>query len=173
LHTILSNLKKKFSTPVIIVQHIAVGFLEGMIEWLAKETTLKLKIPKTGDRLLPGHVYFSPEDHHLEITPSRHFMITKIPPTEIAKRPITHLFNSVARTYGENSIGILLTGMGNDGAYGLKEMKAKGALTIVQNKETSVVFGMPAEAVSLKAETYILSPIEIVAFLNTMEKSSA
>jgi two-component system, chemotaxis family, protein-glutamate methylesterase/glutaminase len=143
-----------------------------MIDWLSKETHLTLSIPKTGDPVLDGHVYFSPEDHHLEITPSRHFMIKKISPDEIAKRPITYLFNSLAKTYGENSVGILLTGMGNDGAYGLKDMKSSGAMTLVQNKESAVVFGMPGEAIRLDAATYILSPLEMVSFLNTMIRNN-
>ena len=168
LHTILSNLAKNFSTPMIVVQHIAAGFLEGMIEWLSKETALTLKIPKTGERIQAGHVYFAPEDHHMEITPSRHFMITKMGLNEVVKRPITHLFNSIAKIFGENSVGILLTGMGTDGAQGLKEMNSKGALTLAQSKESSVVFGMPGEAVNLKAATYIFSPAEIATFLNTL-----
>jgi two-component system, chemotaxis family, protein-glutamate methylesterase/glutaminase len=170
LHTILSNLTKKFSPPMIVVQHIAAGFLEGMIEWLAKETSLTLKIPKTGDRVLPGHIYFAPEDHLTEISPSRQFLVSRIDPNELVRRPITHLFNSIAKAYGEYSVGILLTGMGNDGAEGLKEMKSKGALTLVQNKESSVVFGMPGEAVNLNAATYILTPPEIASFLNTLSR---
>jgi two-component system, chemotaxis family, protein-glutamate methylesterase/glutaminase len=171
LHTILSNLTKNFSTPIIVVQHIASGFLEGMLEWLSKETSLALKIPKTGDRIQTGHVYFTPEDHHTEINSSQHFMISKIDPHEVVKRPITYLFNSIAKIYGENSVGVLLTGMGNDGAQGLKEMKSRGALTLAQNKESSVVFGMPGEAVNLNAATYILSPPEIASFLNTLSKN--
>jgi two-component system chemotaxis response regulator CheB len=171
LHTILSNLAKNFTIPVIIVQHIASGFLEGMIEWLSKTTSLTLKIPKTGEKILSGHVYFAPEDHHLEISTSGNFVISKINPKEIAKRPITHLFRSVAKTYGKNAVGILLTGMGNDGAYGLKDMRDRGALTIAQNRETSVVFGMPGEAVSLNAATYVLSPNDIISFLNTLNRN--
>lgn len=172
LQSILSNLTKNFLIPIVIVQHIAAGFLEGMIDWLSKETHLSLCIPKTGDQVLNGHVYFSPEDHHLEITPSHHFMIKKIPQDEVAKRPITHLFNSLAKIYGENSVGILLTGMGNDGAHGLKDMKVSGALTLAQNKESSVVFGMPQEAIRLDAATYILSPMEMVSFLNTITRNN-
>jgi two-component system chemotaxis response regulator CheB len=89
-------------------------------------------------------------------------------PNEVVKRPITHLFNSIAKIFGENSVGILLTGMGTDGAQGLKEMNSKGALTLAQSKESSVVFGMPGEAVNLKAATYIFSPAEIATFLNTL-----
>ncbi len=168
LQTILSGLNPHFTIPIIVVQHIAAGFLEGMVAWLSKETPLRLKIPKTGDRIEPGHVYFCPEDHQMEITPSKHFMITKIDAHTTVKRPITYLFNSIAKIYGENAAGVLLTGMGNDGAHGLIEMKSKGALTVAQNKETSVVFGMPCEAMNLNAATYILSPVEIASFLNSL-----
>jgi two-component system chemotaxis response regulator CheB len=172
LHIILSNLATGFSIPIVIVQHIATGFLEGMIEWLSKETPhLTLKIPKTGDRIQAGHVYFSPEDHHMEITPSRHFLITKINSNKVVKRPISHLFSSIAKIYAETSVGVLLTGMGNDGALGLKEMNLKGAVTLAQSKETSVVFGMPGEAVRLNAATHVLSPSEIASFLNMLSRN--
>ncbi len=170
LQTILSNLNSNFSIPIIIAQHIANGFLEGMVDWLSKTTPLALKIPRTGDRLKNGHVYFAPEDHHVDITASHAFHIRKIDQKENLKRPITYLFSSIAEKYGKNTIGILLTGMGNDGAEGLKKMKTKGALTIAQDSESSIVFGMPKEAIKMNAATYILSPPDITAFLNKISR---
>lgn len=166
LQTILSNLNKNFTVPIVIVQHIANGFLEGMVEWLSKTTHLTLTIPKTGEPLKNGHVYFSPEDHHINITPSRVFQIYKIDANENFKRPISHLFSSVAKIYKNNAIGVLLTGMGNDGAPGLKEMNEQGAMTIAQDKDSSIVFGMPAEAIKINAQTYIFNPTDITSFLN-------
>jgi two-component system chemotaxis response regulator CheB len=171
LNTILSNLNKKFAIPIIVVQHIASGFLEGMIEWLSKETSLTLKILKSGDRISSGHVYFTPEDHLTDVTPSRNLMIRRVNPGAVMKRPINHLFRSIAKAYGKNSMGILLTGMGNDGAEGLMEMKAKGAVTIAQSKESSVVFGMPGEAIRLDAATYSASPSEIISLLNSLAEN--
>jgi two-component system chemotaxis response regulator CheB len=168
LQTILSNLNQNFTIPIVIVQHIANGFLEGMVDWLSKTTHLTLKIPKTGEPVEAGHVYFAPEDHHIDITPSRTFQIYKINAQENYKRPISHLFSSIAKIYKKNAVGVLLTGMGNDGAIGLKEMKDQGAMTLAQDKESSVVFGMPGEAIKIKAETFVLSPADITAFLNKM-----
>lgn len=170
LHTILSNLNQNFTIPIVIVQHIANGFLEGMVDWLSKTTHLTLKIPKTGEPLQDGHVYFAPEDHHIDITPSRTFQIYKINAQETYKRPISHLFSSIAKIYKKNAVGVLLTGMGNDGAIGLKEMKDQGAMTLAQDKESSVVFGMPGEAIKIKAETFVLSPTDITAFLNKVSQ---
>ncbi len=170
LQTILSNLNQKFTIPIVIVQHIANGFLEGMVDWLSKTTHLTLKIPKTGEQVKNGHVYFAPEDHHIDITPSRTFQIYKINEKENFKRPISHLFCSIAKIYKKNSVGVLLTGMGNDGAIGLKEMKDQGAMTLAQDKESSVVFGMPGEAIKMKAETFVLSPTDITAFLNKVSR---
>jgi len=166
LQTILSNLNINFSVPIVIVQHIASGFLEGMVDWLSKTTHLTLQIPKTGEPVRNGHVYFAPEDHHIEITSARTFQIYKINAQEHFKRPISHLFSSISKIYKNNAVGVLLTGMGNDGATGLKEMKTKGAMTITQDKESSVVFGMPGEAIKIKAETFVLSPTDITSFLN-------
>jgi len=166
LQTMLSNLNNNFAIPIVIVQHIANGFLEGMVEWLSKTTHLTLKIPRTGESVKNGHVYFAPEDHHIDITPARAFRIYKIDTNENFKRPISHLFSSIAKTYKNNAIGVLLTGMGNDGAIGLKKMKEQGAMTLAQDKESSVVFGMPGEAIKMKAETFVLNPTEITAFLN-------
>lgn len=170
LQVILSKLNKDFSIPLVIVQHIANGFLEGMVDWLSKTTHLTPIIPKTGEPVQNGHVYFAPEDHYIDISPSRAFRIYRIDAHENLKRPITHLFSSVAKIYKENAIGVLLTGMGNDGAIGLKEMKDQGAMTLVQDKETSVVFGMPGEAVKLNAETFALNPTDIASFLNKVSK---
>jgi len=166
LHSILSNLNNNLLIPIIIVQHIAKGFLEGMVDWLSKDTNLMLHVPKTGDKIEKGYVYFAPEDQNLKVTSSKTFHLSDFGPKNVLKRPISYLFNSVANTYKKDAIGVVLTGMGNDGSEGLKEMKINGALTVAQDKESSVVFGMPKEAINLNAATHILSPPEIVTFLN-------
>jgi len=170
LQSLLSNLNPQFTIPIIIVQHIASGFLEGMVEWISKTTHLTLTIPKTGETIKDGHVYFAPEGHYIDITPARTFHIYKINAKENFKRPISHLFSSIAKIYKKNAVGVLLTGMGNDGAGGLKEMKDQGAMTLAQNKETSVVFGMPGEAIKIKAETFVLNPTDITSFLNKVSQ---
>ena len=173
LQTILSDLTPFFDLPVVIVQHIAEGFLEGMVEWLSRTTHLSLSISRTGVPVERGHVYFAPEDHYIDITASRQFRVYKIDPLENRKRPISYLFSSVAKIYKKNAIGVLLTGMGNDGAEGLKEMKDQGAMTLVQDHESAVVFGMPGEAIKIGAQTFQLSPPDITAFLNKAARKTA
>lgn len=165
---ILKDLPRDFPVPIAIVQHIAAGFLAGMLEWLSRETRLLLEIPRTGDALLPGRVYFAPEDADMGISGEGKVLIrrhTRNQGQVTLNRPITHLFHSVAAYHGPYAIGILLTGMGNDGAAGLRQMMLSGAQTLVQDRETSTVFGMPAEALKLDAAQYVLSPSEIATFL--------
>lgn len=168
LQTLISSLSPGFSIPIIVVQHIAAGFLSGMLTWLSHHSKMMLSIPQTGDVINEGHIYFAPEDHHIEITPARRFLIHPIADNNALKRPITHLFSSMAQVFGKTAAGVLLTGMGNDGAVGLKEMKKHGAVTLVQNRESSVVFGMPHEAIKLDAASYVLSPAEIASYLNLL-----
>ncbi len=170
LQTLLAGLPEDFPIPILIVQHISLGFLEGMLNWLSKSTALCLKIARTGDSLVKGHVYFAPEDHYMEITPARQIFLSRHKHIVLMRRPITHLFSSVSRIFGSNAMGVLLTGMGNDGSVGLKEMNSAGALTIVQNMETSVVFGMPQEAIKLDAAAHVLSPAEITSVMNRLKR---
>lgn len=173
LQSLLSSLSLDFHIPIIIVQHIAAGFLDGMVAWLSKHTQTPLSIPRTGESIAKGNIYFAPEDHHLEITPTRHFLVRPIAAENALKRPITHLFKTMAQVFGKTAAGVLLTGMGNDGALGLKEMKQHGGVTLVQNRESAVVFSMPHEAIKLDAATYVLSPSEIASYLNLIGRRKA
>jgi len=165
LQQIFKDLPPDFPVPIMVVQHIAAGFLAGMVEWLSRETRLALKIPKTGESPAPGHIYFAPEEGNMGITDDGKILISPSAGQGRLKRPVSHLFSSVASHCGDRSLGILLTGMGNDGAAGLKEMKQRGAETLVQNRETATVFGMPEAAIRLDAAGYVLSPDEIADFL--------
>jgi len=172
LQGILENLEKNFTIPIVISQHIASGFLEGMVDWLAKTAHLPLKIPKTGEPVAGGQVYFTPENDYVTVTPSRTFLLTPINDKENRKRPISRLFSSIAGVYKNTAIGVLLSGMGNDGVSGLKEMKDQGAVTIAQDKESAIVFGMPGEAVKIKATSFVLCPDDITAYLNKIARDA-
>ena len=167
LQTILSGLPQKFPVPILVVQHIAKGFLEGMVAWLGQTTPLPIHIAAYGDRPLPGHAYFAPDNFHMEIRGNR-IVMNKDKPEYGIRPSVSHLFRSAANAFRENMIGILLTGMGKDGAEGLKMMKEKGAITIVQDEESSVVYGMPGEALKLDAVTYVLPPDRIVQALKSL-----
>jgi two-component system chemotaxis response regulator CheB len=168
LQIILSRLPEAFSAPVLIVQHIAAGFLEGLVEWLGQTTTLALHIAQHGESLLPGHAYLAPNDFHLGVERSGRIALSKDEPENRLRPSVSYLFRSVAKAFGPNSVGVLLTGMGRDGALELKLMKEAGAITIAQNKESSVVHGMPGEAIKLGGATHVLPPDEIAAMLETV-----
>lgn len=166
LQKILSKLPKSFPVPILIVQHIAKGFLPGMAVWLEKTTGLPFHIPVHGEYLFPGHVYLAPETLHMGVVNGGRVVLSDDSPENGTRPSISYLFRSVVKVYGQNAVGVLLTGMGRDGAEELKLMKEKGAVTIVQDKESSVVFGMPAEAIKLDAPLYVLPPDRIAASLN-------
>jgi two-component system, chemotaxis family, protein-glutamate methylesterase/glutaminase len=166
LHTILSILSREiheFPIPILIVQHISPGFVEGMARWLQQESGLPIHIPKTPGVYLPGHVYLAPDAYHMGIGPG-HRIILEQSPEENGQRPsVSYLFRSAASHYPAACIGVLLTGMGNDGAAELNMIKENGSLTMVQDEESSVVFGMPGEAVKIDAAHFILPPTQIAA----------
>jgi two-component system chemotaxis response regulator CheB len=165
LQTILSALPKKFPVPVLIVQHMAAGFVLGFAEWLAGTSSLPVHVAIDGEYLLPGHVYLAPDGFHMGIKEGGRVKLSKEEPEDGLRPSVSYLFRSVARAFGKNAVGILLTGMGRDGAKELKLMKNKEAITIAQDKESSVVHGMPGEAIGLGAATYVLPPGRIAATL--------
>ncbi|MBI4791301.1 MAG: chemotaxis-specific protein-glutamate methyltransferase CheB [Deltaproteobacteria bacterium] len=166
IKTILEGLKKDFPLPILIVQHIAAGFLEGMASWLGKVVLLPVRIPVPDEQLLAGHIYLAPNAMQMGVTKGR-ISISKTAFPENGLRPaVSYLFRSVAEEYGPNGIGVLLTGMGKDGAAELKTMQKRGGLTIAQDEASAVVNGMPGEAVKLQAANHVLPPEEIARLLN-------
>jgi two-component system chemotaxis response regulator CheB len=156
LQKILGGLPKDFRVPILVVQHIAPGFLSGLIEWLHQTTGLQIQIASHGTIPLPGHVYFAPDDLHLGLGSNFRMKLTR-EETESGLRPaVSYLFRSLAECCGTHAIGILLSGMGKDGAAELGLMRDKGAITIAQDKETSVVHGMPGEAINIGAAAHVL-----------------
>jgi len=172
LQKILSRLPKSFPVPILIVQHIAKGFIPGMAVWLENKIGLPLHVPVHGENLFPGHVYLAPETLHMGVANRDRVVLSDDSPENGTRPSISYLFRSVVKVYGQNAVGVLLTGMGRDGAKELKLMKEKGAVTIVQDKESSVVFGMPAEAIKLGAAHYVLPPDRIAARLKEIVNKS-
>src|ERR1043166_1882965 len=169
LQTILSQLPKDFPVPILIVQHMATGFAEGLIEWLNQTSRLPIGLASHGEIILPGHVYLAPDGFHMGVKAGRLALYQAAP--ENGLRPsISFLFRSVAELYVEKAIGVLLTGMGKDGAQELKHMKERGAVTLVQDEESSVVHGMPGEAIKLGAATHVLAPEKMAVVLQYLVK---
>ncbi len=164
LRTILSGLPADFPIPLLIVQHIAAGFIRGMVEWLSATSGPALHIASEGHTIQGGHAYFAPDGFEMGV--DRGGLVRLRKEGSGAMIPtVSYLFRSVMDTYGPRSAGVLLTGMGRDGAHELKLMREKGALTIAQDEESSVVFGMPGEAVRAGAAEYVWPPDKIARAL--------
>ena len=172
IETILSGLPKDFHAPLLIVQHIAPGFIQGFADWLANACRFPVKIAAPCDFPLPGHAYIAPDGAHMGVDAGGRIVLEGSEPEGGLRPAVSYLFRSVAEVFGRNMVGVLLTGMGKDGAHELKKMKEKGAITIAQDKESCVVYGMPGEAVNLNAATYMLSPPKIAAFLAGLRRTN-
>ncbi len=168
IKTILDGLPRDFPAALLIVQHIAPGFLRGMLDWLADTSVIPLRIAVQGEHILSGQAYFAPEDYNMGVGSDLSIQLSGGGPENGAKPSVGYLFRSVAGALGKNAVGILLTGMGSDGAKELKLMKERGAVTIVQDRGSSVVYGMPGAAVELGAADYILAPDKIAAALGKL-----
>lgn len=158
---VLSMLPADLPVPIMMVQHIGAEFIEGMIQWLQKTTGLPIHLAQNGQYMLPGHVYIAPDNIHMGVKKREIIELALSEPDEGLRPSVSYLFRSAAATYGKHAVGVLLTGMGRDGAEGLKTMKDAGAPTIAQDESTSIVFGMPAEAIKRGGAQYILPLKEI------------
>jgi two-component system chemotaxis response regulator CheB len=175
LHEILAGLPKAFPVPILIVQHIARGFLPGLAEWLNQTTGLQTHVGAHGVTPLPGHVYLAPDDVQMGITVSGRLLLTQEGPEDGLRPAVAYLFRSLAELIGPAAVGVLLTGMGKDGAAELRLMKDKGAITIAQDRESSVVNGMPGEAIRLGGATHVLPADKIadglIALVNSRNRA--
>ncbi|MBC8954704.1 MULTISPECIES: chemotaxis response regulator protein-glutamate methylesterase [Xenorhabdus] len=142
------------SPALLITQHMPPGFTRSFAERLNKLSQITVKEAEDGERVLPGHAYIAPGDCHMELCRSGanyQIMITNAPPVNRHRPSVDVLFRSVAKYAGRNAVGVILTGMGSDGAAGLLEMKQAGAYTLAQSEASCVVFGMPRAAIQLGA----------------------
>lgn len=165
LHKILSQLPPTLPVPILIVQHIAPGFVQGFVDWLGSSTKFPVQIAAGGQQLLPGHAYVAPDGFHMGIESGLRIVLSSHAAENGLRPSVAHLFRTVAQVLGADALGVLLTGMGRDGARELREMRDRGAVTIAQDETSSVVHGMPGEAIKLDGATFILSPTAIPAVL--------
>ncbi|MBI2311395.1 MAG: chemotaxis response regulator protein-glutamate methylesterase [Betaproteobacteria bacterium] len=168
LQTILSRLPKNLPVPIVIVQHIAAGFTPGMAEWLAESSGFPVHVAAQGEYLLPGHAYIAPDGFQMKIEAGNRIALRTDDPENGHRPSVSYLFRSVAEVMGRGAIGVLLSGMGKDGAEELKQMKARGAVTIAQDRETCAVPGMPGEAIELGAADYVLPPSGIAEAIGSL-----
>jgi two-component system, chemotaxis family, protein-glutamate methylesterase/glutaminase len=165
LHSIISQFPANLPVPVICIQHISEGFLQGLVNWLGSESKLPVKIAPFGEFPQPGIVYFPPEKRHLELDSQGRFVYSEMPAEGGHCPSVTVTFKSVANFYGSAAAGVLLTGMGRDGAAGMLAIARLGGLTIAQNEASCVVFGMPKEAIALGAAQHVLPASAIAPLL--------
>ena len=157
---ILSELPADLPCPVLVVQHISTGFAQGLVDWLGRSTSLTVKLAEADEPARSGTVYIAPDDAHLGYGDGR-VRLTADPEVDGFRPSASYLLQSVARSAGRGAVGVLLTGMGRDGASGLLELRRAGGVTIAQDEESSVVFGMPKEAIRLGAAEHVLPPMKI------------
>jgi two-component system chemotaxis response regulator CheB len=162
LREILGHLPATFPLPVLCVQHIGSNFLSEMVTWLAEICPLPVRKAAHGEKPQAGVVYFAPEDAHLELDNGGRFVLSLAQPLDGHRPSVTVTMRFAARCFGGGTVGVLLTGMGRDGAEGMASIAAAGGITIAQDEASSVVYGMNKQAVELGAVQHIL-PLEQIA----------
>jgi two-component system, chemotaxis family, protein-glutamate methylesterase/glutaminase len=165
IEAILAALPKNFPVPILIVQHMSAGFIGGFVQWLRSSSRLPVHVATHDEPLLPGHVYVAPDEYHMKVEREGKIALTKDEPEYGLRPSVSYLFRSVAEVYGCDSVAGLLTGMGRDGAEEMRLLKEKGAVTFAQDKDSSVVHGMPGEAIKLDAAMLVLPQEKIAAVL--------
>lgn len=171
IQTILRALHPSFPLPLVLVQHMSPGFIQGFADWLTDSTGFIVKVPQHHEPLKPGIMYVAPDSQQTAISVDMKIILTDAPPEHNLRPSVSYLFRSVIDNIGPSAIGVLLTGMGNDGSAELLGMRKRGSITIVQDKESSIVYGMPGEALRLGAASRVLSPEEIGTALRFLARA--
>ncbi|MCI0602077.1 chemotaxis response regulator protein-glutamate methylesterase [bacterium] len=162
---ILRKLPKDFSAPIVIVQHVDAEFAPGLAEWLTDETSLPVKLVRAYDKPDKHQVLLAATNEHLILAASGNLIYTSEPKEHPYRPSADVFFRSLVENWKGYGAAVLLTGMGRDGAEGLLRLRKSGWMTIAQDKETSIVYGMPKAAAELKAAEKILPDDEIAAAL--------
>jgi two-component system, chemotaxis family, protein-glutamate methylesterase/glutaminase len=147
LALILSQLPAHFPAPILIAQHISDGFAAGMAEWLSSLCKLPVRLAQEGEAIHAGCIYISPSERHLAVTPTHRLTLIERNTKDLYRPSCDVLLNSVGAVYGKNAIGIILTGMGHDGADGMATIRAAGGATLGQDEVSSIIYGMNRVAI--------------------------
>ncbi len=167
LKDILSPLPGDFPIPIVVVQHIAKGFSDGLVRFLISHCTVSVRLAKHGDELKAGVVLFAPDEQHMTVQNAK-ICLDSRPPIKSLRPSGNILLSSLAQEFKNKAAGFILTGMGDDGVSGLQHMKIAGAFTAAQSKRSSVVFGMPAVALRTGAASFCFELEDIPAILMRM-----
>ncbi|AZR74219.1 chemotaxis response regulator protein-glutamate methylesterase [Anoxybacter fermentans] len=170
LKEIIPLLPANFPAGIVIVQHMPPGFTRSLAERLNNESKIRVKEAEEGDRIEPGLALLAPGNYHLEIEAGGIVRLNQKPPLWGVRPCVDYMMETIAPLYGERVIGVILTGMGRDGANGMAAIKHYGGQTIAQDEETCLVYGMPRAVIERGLADYILPlhqiPHKIVQLLN-------
>jgi len=162
LEELLKDLPVNFPAAIVLVQHVDQVFAAGMAEWLSSASGLPVRLAREGEPPQPGVVLLAGTNHHIRLLKNGTLAYTAEPVNEIYRPSIDVFFESVARFWTGDAVGVLLTGMGRDGAQGLKLMRQQGYLTIAQDQQSCAVYGMPKAAAAIDAAVEI-RPLNTIA----------
>lgn len=162
LRRILAGLPGSFPAPILVVQHITEGFAAGLVDWLNAATSLCVKLGQHGEPLKPGDAYLAPDGFQMGASADSRLALSAGPPVGGFRPSASFLFESVAAAFGGAALGVILTGMGEDGVAGLRSLKSAGGYVLAQDEPSSLVFGMPAAAISAGLTDEVV-PLEGIA----------
>lgn len=174
LLTILAEFPREFPIPIVVAQHISKGFVSGLVAWLQENVSLQVRLATDGQELQPNTVYFAPDNYHLLVERNQDGLIARLsdaPAVNGFCPSATPLFKSVAETCKDRGVGVLLTGMGSDGAEGLLAMWQAGSHTIVQDEASAVVYGMPGSAIALNAVDRVVQLQDMASYLLSLVRN--
>ncbi|MHB8876660.1 MAG: chemotaxis-specific protein-glutamate methyltransferase CheB [Myxococcaceae bacterium] len=173
IHKLFSELPGDFPAPIVVVQHINAAFADSLAGWLAASSKLKVRVAKEGDALVPGEVLIAPPSVHTRVQTRGRLSVSPGEARDGHIPSASLLLESAAKTYGRRAVGMILTGMGTDGADGMLAIKQAGGKTIAQSQESCVVFGMPGAAIAKKAVDLIVHSDELSQALLRLARGEA
>ena len=162
---VLQGLKKSTPVSVVLVQHLLSGFAAPFAQFLRDQTTLAVHVVDAPVEPMAGVVYVPPDDRHV-VASATGLHTSNAPPKDGHRPSVNTLFSSLADVYGSSAMGVILSGMGDDGVIGLKAMRARGSVTVAQSQESCAVYGMPRVAIESGAASVALAPTEIAEAIN-------
>jgi len=156
LAKILSSLPEDLAASIVVAQHIADGFTPTLVQWLTSVTHLEVRVGEAGCALTPGMAAIAPSGRHMRVDSNSRIQVLDLPPVRGCKPSADILLTSVAETIGSRAIGVVLTGMGDDGTEGMKAIQSRGGVTLGQNEASCAIFGMPKSAMDAGAVDRVL-----------------
>jgi len=172
LDQLLGGLPKDFPVPIVIAQHLSDGFMEGLVRWLDRVSPLTVKIGEFGEPIKAGHVYLSATERHMIVTHSKKIAYKEKVLHELYVPSCDQLLQSMAYVYQTHCIGIILTGMGKDGFKGAQTIKEQGGFNIAQDKDSSVIYGMPQIVIENGLADKIISLNDMGNYLQNITTSN-